>query len=403
MIQFSLIKTKATQTKMKQVLFSILILFQTINLKADYGYMSLATLVCMADYGAIGTIVKIDKSYFYLEVEKYVMSELEFDTLKIQKFENWNCGKRFGPYEVGQKELVFFKKSNYVIEDYDLLGYGAGGEFELPIKGDSIYYNYSFMRQKAYLLNDFLSALNDFDSLKQITKGASKAISKEKQVLFSSKSALHKQFIECRTSEYKKDIEFSKHSYISNLEKNHLYQDYENKIYIYGFNFDSIYLMVEDAEVRKTANYFVVNPKDAWTRRFINIYSITDPNRKKVLYNQLFEVLELPEPRIYFGNSYRDNIYFYPDAIPKVAHYLDDMHTDDFLKYELLSYSYTIKSGNSVECFKVKSSRGNPELQERVKTLKKGDQITISDINVLYPNQTVKQIKGRTITFGNSE
>ncbi|MBL7791452.1 MAG: hypothetical protein JNK77_03940 [Saprospiraceae bacterium] len=388
---------------MKQTLILIFLFLFGLNAKADYGYMSLSALVCEADFGAIGTIVKLDKSYFYLKVEKYVLSKLEFDTLKIQKFESWSCGQRYGKYEVGQKELVFFRKSNYVIDDYDLLGYGAGGEFELPIKGDSIFYNYSYGKLKSYSLNEFLYALKDFNSLKQNTKETSISINKEEQDLFSSKSNLHKLFIECRKRNYEGEFEVPTNGFISNLEKSHLYQDYENKVYVYGFNMDSIYLSVDDAEVWKTETYFIVKPKDAWTRRWLNVYSTNDKNKSKVLYNQLFEILELPEPRIYFGSYYRDTIYGSYEAIPRTAHYLDDMHEDEFLKYELLSYSYTIMSNNSKETFKVKSSRGTLELHDRLRKMNPGDQINISDVYVLYPNQTVRQIKGRTVIVGNRQ
>src|SRR5690606_23157897 len=155
--------------------------------------------ICEADFGAIGTIVKLDKSYFYLKVEAYLLSQLDLDTLKIQRFQDWPCGIRYADYEIGQKELVFFRKSNYVIEDYDLLGYGGGAEFELPIRGDSIYYNFSYNKLHSYSLNTFLKALKDYNTVKQQAKepGSSK-MTKADQLLFSSKSELHKLFIECK-------------------------------------------------------------------------------------------------------------------------------------------------------------------------------------------------------------
>ena len=384
---------------MKHLIFLIFILSFGLQAKADYRYMTLSSLVCEADYGVIGTIVELDDSYFYLKVEKYVLNNLEFDTLKIQKFTDWNCGRRHEKYEIGQKELVFFRKSNYVITEYDLLGYGAGGEFELPIKGDSIFYNYSYGKLNSYDLKTFLKALNDFNLLRQKVNESKMPINKDEQDLFSSKSELHKLFIECKKRNHETDFDLPANGYISNLEKNYIYQDYENKIHISGFDIDTIYLSVDDAEIWKAENFFIVNPKDAWTRRWINVYSVNDKNRSKVLCNLLFEVLELPEPRIYFGSDYKDTINRYYEAIPTVAHYLDDMHIDKYLKYELLSYTYSIKSENKIEKFSVKSSRGNPELHDRTKNLKSGDQISISDIYVLYPNNTVRQIKGRTVIY----
>ena len=80
------------------------------------------------------------------------------------------------------------------------------------------------------------------------------------------------------------------------------------------------------------------------------------------------------------------------------------MHQDDFLEYELLSYTYILKSANrETEKYKIKSARGTPELRKRTRKLNTGDKITIEDVYVLYPNETVKKINGRTIIVGKSE
>ncbi len=388
---------------MKQILLILFFITFSLNAKADYGYMRLSSLICEADYGVIGTIVKVDKSYFYLEVEKYVLGILAFDTVKILRFEDWNCGRRYNTYEIGQKELVFFRKSNYVIDDYDFLGYGAGGEFELPIRNDSIYYNNSYGRLQSYSLKYFLTALKDFDEIKQKTKETSQSISKIEQEHFAAKSELHRIFIECKARKTRTDLLVPTKGYFANLEMNYLYQDYENKVYAFDFDIDSIVLSVEDAEVWKEDNYFIVKPTGTWTRRWLKIYALNDKEKSNLLYEQFFKILELPEPRIYFGNSYSDSIYRWYEALPSVANYLDNLHQDEILKYELLSYTYIIKSGNSIEKFKIKSSRGNAELHERLKKIKPGDQITVSDVFVLYPNQAVRQIKGRTVTVVDKE
>lgn len=269
-----LYKCDKANKNMKQILIIVIFIILSFEVKADYSYMRLSSLVCSADFGAIGTIVNIDNNYFYLNVEDYVLNKLEFDTLKIQKFVDWNCGRRYNKYEIGQRELVFFRKSNYVINDYELLGYGGGGEFELPIRNDSIYYNYSYGRLKPYSLKIFLIALGDFEQIRQKTKETSITISKEEQESFSNKLELHKLFIECQTTTNTNQIEVSTNSYPANLEKNHLYQDYENKIYFFNFDIDSIFLSVEDADVWKQDNYFIVKPKDAWTRRVLNVYAL---------------------------------------------------------------------------------------------------------------------------------
>jgi hypothetical protein len=276
---------------MRTFLFILYITSNCFQAKADYRYLSLSTLVCDVDYGAIGTIVAIDNSYFYLKVQEYLINKLEFDTLKIQKFENWTCGTRYDEYKIGQRELVFFRKSNYVISDYELLGYGGGGEFELPIHNDSIYYKFSYNKLQPYKLDDFIDAIKDLDNLRQKTKKTTIGISKEEQQSFAAQSVLHKLFIECKSYQNENKFEIPRQGYIVNLEKNYLYQDYENKVIIPNLNSDSVFLSVNDAIVRKQEQYFVIIPKSGWTRRWLDVYSFNDTNKSKILFNQLFEII----------------------------------------------------------------------------------------------------------------
>ena len=356
-------------------------------------------MIQKADYGALGTIVKIDKNYFYLKVDKYILNNLEIDTLPIVKFENWPCAKRYDEYKVGQKEIVFFRKSNYVIDNYELIGYGGGDEYELPIFNDTIKYQSSYGKLDSYNLDNFINAIKDYDKLTENTRETSKKISTKDIDAFTQKSHLHKQLINCKDSKQVKDFKIPNKGIIMNLERNYLYEDYENKIFVSNSTRDSIYMTVDDAEVWKEETYYVVKPKSGWTRRWLNVYSTKAKDEHDVLLNQIFEVIELPVPTIYFGHSTKDTIDLshYRDAIPTVGYYLDDLHKDEYLDYKLLSYEYQINSNNISENFKVKSEYGTKEFQERVRNLKSGDIITMSNIFVLYPNNSVKQIKNRTV------
>ncbi|MGG9963119.1 hypothetical protein [Ferruginibacter sp. SUN106] len=379
--------------------FTLLATIIFSSARADYGYMKLPELVCNADYGAVGTIVKIDKNYFYLKVDEYVLNRLDSDTLPISKFEDWPCGKRFDKYKVGQKEMVFFRKSNYVIDDYELLGYGGGDEFELPIFRDTIKYQSNYGKLESYRLSEFLIAIKDYATLAAGVKGTSKPLNKSEQIEFAKKSALHKLLIEWKTYSKQKDFEIPGSGMLVNLERNYIYEDYENKILISTQNKDSVYLSVEDADVWKQDNYFIVKPKSGWTSRWLNVYAINARDEQDVLLNQLFEVIELPEPSIYFGSSIKDTIFYsyYDDAIPTVGYYLDELHKDENLSYELLSYDYQIISGKSKEKFSIKSAYGTKEFQDRLQKLKTGDKIIMSNIFVLYPNNKVKQLKPKTV------
>lgn len=371
------------------------------NVFADYGYMSLPQLVCNADYGVVGTIVKVDMNYFYLKTEQFVLNTLDRDTLPIVKFENWPCGKRYSEYKVGQRELVFFRKSNYVIDDYELIGYGGGDEFELPIFGDTIKYQKGYNLLQPYLLRDLLTAIIDYGKLTSQNKGTSKTLTKIEQDYFSKKSALHKLFIECKTQQTETDFEIPSKGILVNLERNYLYEDYENKIFVSRLNNDSIFLEVEDADVWKTKDYFIVKPKSGWTRRWLNVYAIDDKKEKKLILNQLYEVIDLPEPSVYFGSSIKDTIKisYYRDAIPSIGYFLDELHKDKYLKYTLLSYEYEIISNGTTELFKIKSEYGTKEFQERIRNIKSGDKVCLKNVFALYPNNKVRQIKNKTIIF----
>ena len=216
---------------------------------------------------------------------------------------------------------------------------------------------------------------------------------------FSNKSDLHKRFIEYQANNKVKDFEISNKGMLVNLERNYLYEDYENKIYVSTLILDSIYLTVEDAEVWRETNYFVVKPKSGWTRRWLNVYSICSKSEEDMLFNQLYEVIELPDPDIYFGNSIEDTIFYryYRDIIPTLGYYLDYMHKDENLVYKFLSYDYEIISGNERVKFNVKSEYGTKEFHDRLKKIKSGDIINISNAFVLFPNKKVKQIKNKTV------
>jgi hypothetical protein len=186
---------------MKRFVTTFIAIIIAFSSKGEYRYLSLSQLVCRADFAAMGTIVALDENYFYLKVDEYVLGRLEIDTLAIQRFSDWACGMRAKPYAVGQEELVFFQKSNYVIDQYELLGYGMGGEFELPMDKNTVYYNSGYNEQQPYKRSSFLRALRDLHKYREILndRGASSAETERTRLI--RKSSLHRRFIECRDSQ----------------------------------------------------------------------------------------------------------------------------------------------------------------------------------------------------------
>jgi hypothetical protein len=126
--------------------------------------MSFVDLVCKSDYAAIGTIVKMDEKFFYLKVEKFLLNQMDADTIPIAKFQDWACAKRYSAYEVGQRELVFFRKTRHPLSKLECMGYGGGDEFELPINKDTLKYQIGFFyptKFEYYKINDIENVLAD--------------------------------------------------------------------------------------------------------------------------------------------------------------------------------------------------------------------------------------------------
>jgi hypothetical protein len=383
---------------MKSISLLIILLILNNFAKADYGNCSLPELICKSDYGAIGTIVKLDNNYFYLKVEKFILNKIEIDTIPIVKFQDWSCAWRYDKYQIGQRELVFFRKSNYVIDDYEYLGYGGGDEFELPIFGDTIKYQTGLGEFDNYNINYLKDVLYDYELLIRNKFETSEPINENEKIKFIAKSKFHKEIANCKEFIYTEEVEFPETGFITNVEQNYLYENFENKIYISCNCKNNPILVADNCDIWKEKNYYIIRPKSGWTQRILNVYcdSITE---NPILY-QSFKVIKLPEPRIYMRERYIDSFLSLSDRIspfPKAYHYLDEMHINEYLKYELLNYDYIINSNGMEEVLKFKSSVFLYDVRERLGKLKVGDIITLKNIYVLYPNKEVKKIKDKTI------
>lgn len=382
----------------RRVILLVVVHLIVLASRADYGAYRLSHLISIADYAAVGKIVKVDRNYFYFEVKEYLLNSLQLDTLAIVKFENWSCAVRYAPYKVGQQEIVFFQKSNYYIDEFEILGYGVGDEFELPIFGDSVMYQSRYPRKKMYAYSTVLETIKDYDRLISPVRGTSQYVSPQDQLLFSKKSELHKQIIEYSTYTGAPSIDVPSRGVFVNVEKNYLYEGYENKVYLSShLDKDSIFLSSDDADIRRVSNYYIIKPKSSTSSRWINVYWHNSAEKDTPILSQRFDILELPEPSIYFYTSANDTIYLEKGNAqrPQVGHFLDRYTKDEYLKYTLLAYDYIIKNGRSTERFHIKSEWGNRTFLNRIRNLKIGDKVTLDNIRVLYPDNTVRTLKKR--------
>lgn len=191
-----------------QRIFLFLFLFLClikIDAFADYSYMPLSKLVSDADYCVIGSIVKLDQNYFWFRIEKKLWGNIDADTIPIMRFRDWMCGERYAAYEIGQKEIVFFKKSNYLIADFEYMGYGGGGEYELAYLSDSVGYNESYGHLVFFKTSEFISAISEYHSI----------------VSPNIKSTDKPHFAEVNWNDFAKQSPAHKYLYKNNIEPTH--------------------------------------------------------------------------------------------------------------------------------------------------------------------------------------
>ncbi len=115
----------------KTTLIFIYFLF-TSFVKADYIPPKIQELILRADRVVEGEIICIDDDVIELKVYKSLTNPE--GTITFEKFKEWNCGKRWTDYEIGQKALFFlhFSKGKLRIM-------GLGDEGELPIINNKVY------------------------------------------------------------------------------------------------------------------------------------------------------------------------------------------------------------------------------------------------------------------------
>lgn len=117
--------------------------FMTSTLKADYTPPSLTELVLFADKILYGEIHCVDDAVIEVNVHDSVHHDSK--SITIDKFMEWDCGRRWKEYEVGDRSLFFLGLSN---GRYRVLG--GGNEGELPIHGKKIYVHASTLSKAGF-------------------------------------------------------------------------------------------------------------------------------------------------------------------------------------------------------------------------------------------------------------
>ena len=399
--------------KKNSLILFLLLIWITTN--ASYFYQPLARIINKSDYCVLGTIVNLDVNYFYLKKEEVIYGTPETDTIKIMRFINWNCGKRYDEYRIGQKEIVYYSRSNNVIDDYDLIGFGAGGEFETAITNDSTaHFQTGYNEFKDYNLLLFKNAIKEYKKLSEECFSTAKIISDSVLQEFRGRSDLHSSLIRQDNLQFKRAAnryesvrssfqslpQKEKTGIISNAETDFLYKGYDNKliVQIENENFEDLTLDASGCEVTKKDRYFIVNPTEFAVTIWVYVKKISSSDSITLL-SKLFNVCPVPEPTVYFDHEKGDTISlrqsFY--GVPSVKYGLGEYFTNQYLEYTVLKFDANISSGNSVKTIKCKNGTGNHELTEALMNLRVGDKLTYSNLTVLFPDQSIRIMPEKVI------
>ncbi|MGB4770526.1 MAG: hypothetical protein WBP58_03660 [Chitinophagaceae bacterium] len=380
-----------------KLFFIALFIFVHKDLQAEYSYLKLSQVISMSDYCAMGTIVKLDQNYFFLKVEKYVFTSLPYDTLKIRRFQDWSCGQRISPYAVGQKELVFFLKSNEKIPEFDFILYGGGGESELQIRKDSAYYQRRFNLTERYSLHALLDVLCDALDFKVQHQGKPHSQIQELLRSFQSKSAMHQQLITNEKFNWTGEPDLRGGAISCSLELQVLFRNTPNRVYIKGD--DILFLSMMEGEVEEKEKYYLVTPHDKDDFAYLNIYRKETEGLVPNEYRRLFDILDLPEPDLILDNGGTDSLVHYPPRYISAKHIWRNALSDGAYPYQVLAYTITVQSGNAVFTRRLASTYFTPEVINRMEKLLDGDLISVTDVQVLYPDETVHYLKGRRFLY----
>lgn len=411
-----IVNVKYTQAAMKYLSIILFLLF-SFSARADYGYMPLSMVVEECDYSVVGTVVKIDANYFWVKVDKVIYGDVIQDTLPIILFKDWNCGKRYAKYEIGQKEVVFFSKSNDLISEYDYLCTGGGGESELKIRdGKYVQYKYAFSsdRYLEFSLDTFIRAVSEYKNIQKSLVGmkvdglAFTADFNE----FSKRSLVHKyltknqRIVKEKDNDDLLDSEFlgrqTSKGGVANMETDYLYEGYNNKVEVLIPNekFEDLIMVVKDAEVRKYDDYYTINPIGGWSRRWVYIYKRSADGDSITLFAKTFDVYPIPEPSLFLGEElFQDSISLWQirrGGYLSVKQYLGKRNSNKYLTYTVLKFDVDIlSSAGDVRTFRCKNSNGSHELHDAIRKVKVGDVLKYYNIVVAYPDGTVKELPSK--------
>lgn len=274
----------------RKLIFVLIVTLAAFNANASYFRMHPAQVIEYADIAFVGTIVNVDTECYTVEIEKMLYGDYSKKTISVVKFLSWSSYYRVRGYEVGQKEIVFTKKSNYTGHSFEYISIGAGNEGEIEIIGDSACVLLDKINPATkYNINDFCNAIIDYHSNLDkidsfynkesekyygfITKAILDTVKYSNELILEleKKSIAHQMLINYKGMDFKSNL-YSAHffEYKYDCKKFEyktdcwgcLFRNFNNKVEIkvVGYKIDSIHLVSNECKIFRTGHDFFVRP-----------------------------------------------------------------------------------------------------------------------------------------------
>ncbi|MCC6357301.1 MAG: hypothetical protein IT450_01045 [Phycisphaerales bacterium] len=122
---------------MQRCAFVFLVSVMASTVRASFDPLNFAEVVGSADLIVAGTIVDLTESDFRIDVSDVLHGDGGLKQLRVKRFGDWTCAKRWTPYANGQRLLFFLWSDSDDGGVWRILG--AGDEGEMPIDGEFIY------------------------------------------------------------------------------------------------------------------------------------------------------------------------------------------------------------------------------------------------------------------------
>lgn len=105
--------------------------------EGKFAPLSLSSLCGGADLIIIGSITEVRAETFRVDVVQTITGSLDSAPLEVCKFVDWTCARRWAPYEIGQRVLLFLTRGAPDKPNaWQIMG--AGGEGEMLVENDIV-------------------------------------------------------------------------------------------------------------------------------------------------------------------------------------------------------------------------------------------------------------------------